>query len=648
MGLALVVMEIAISNAVAVRSLNPSCFLLFFTQQSSLKAIFCSPKLRYWLSSALPAAAAACIDQYQPLVQIESRTFTLKGKLMGGGACCAKADAPLPSRAKSTPYNDIMTRLGKAASLEAAQPDLVTLHKMLDLPSLESFRDALEALAGSNWVTHVAKPDVVELLLRVSEQLYLQGRSSAVTPSPPLCQQLQTCAEQAKAKALREGLDEIYLEASFDAIISAILEIAEGGIVPELAPVQAALTGSSVSADISFDAYVFHESLVAALQAIRVVAKYPDQLAKLDTYTQQESSWQLQAFLVRNYCHLPAKDMPRDQWEAEIAAHLDPYLLNNAGQSSYKVRAIALQSLHSLITSSSASETKKEVASLSILKAFGTESHEGVLTILKKLPRTYLNPFMICVALSGSGCGGLFNLKTNTLQAFQSPLLHGTARAVASLYGTVVISGGLINSKKCIEINPTTSIVHELPMLNVERYWHGACLVGFELIVCGGRSTPDGEALASVEKLGGDRWVSLPDMTCRRESLTCSAWGTKVYAVGGIGDPQAPVSIEVLDRNVWRRLDLTLPAALLVPGVYLKSDEEMVIGGGRREDQLAEVFVLNLKTGARQDLPALPHPAAFSGDLVEMKGETLVFLSSEAQELFELSPGAQAWTTRTY
>lgn len=641
-------MEAAIANAVAVHSLNPRCFLLFFTQQSSLRALFCSPKLRYWLTSAVPAAAAAYIGNCQPLVQIQSRTFTLKGKLIGGGACCTKADAPLPSRAKSTPYNDIITRLGKTASLEAAQPDLMTLRKLLDTPSLESFRDALEALAGANWVTHVAKPTVVEILLSVSEQLYLQGRSSAASPSPPLCQQLQTSAEQAKAKALREGLEEIYLEASFDAIISAIQEIAEGGVVPELVPVQAALAGPTVSADLDFDAYVFHESLVAALQAIRVVAKHPDQLAKLDTFKQHESSWQLQAFLVHNYCHLSATDMSRDQWEAEIASHLDPYLLNNAGQSSYKVRTVAMQSLHALLTSSSAPETKKEVASLSILKAYGTESHEGVRALLKKLPRTYLTPFMICVALNGSGSGGLYNLKTDTLQAFQSSLLHGTARAVASLRGTVVISGGLINSKRCYEFNPNTLAVHELPMLNVPRYWHGACLVGFEMIVCGGRSTPDGEALASVEKLGGDRWVTLPDMTCRRESLTCSAWGTSVYAVGGIGDPQASVSIEVLERNVWRRLELTLPAALLVPGVYLKSDEEMVIGGGRREEQLTEVVLLNLKTGARQDLPALPHPAAFSGDLVEMRGDCLVFLSSEERELFELSPGAQAWTTRTY
>ncbi len=639
-------MEAALRNVVGIRTLNSHCFLLFFTQQSSLKALFFSPKLRYWLTSALPAAAAACISQCQPLVHIESRSFTLKGKLLGGGACCAKAEAPLPSRAKSTPYSDIMTRLGKAASVEAAQADLMMLHKLLDSPSLETFKDALEALAVANWVTHAAKPAVVELLLGVSERLYLQGRSSAAMPSPPLCQQLQVSAEQAKAKALRDGLEEVYLEACFDAMISAIQEIAEGGVVPELAPLQAALVGTT--ADLGFEDYVFHESLIAALQAIRVVAKHPDQLAKLDTYKLEESSWQLQCFLVRNYCHLPAKDMSRDQWEAEIAAHLEPYLLNNAGQSSYKVRTVAVQSLHSLLTSVTASETKKEVASLSVFKVYGTESHEGVRALVKKLPRTYLTPFMICVALAGSGSGGLFNLKTNTLQAFQSPLLHGTARAVASLRGTVVISGGLINSKRCFELNPNTLAVHELPMLNVARYWHGACLVGFELIVCGGRSTPDGEALASVEKLGGDKWVALPDMICRRESLTCSAWGMKVFAVGGIGDPQAAVSIEMLENNIWQKLELTLPAALLVPGVYLKSEEEMVVGGGRREDMLAEVVVLNLKTGARQELPSLPRPAAFAGDLVEMMGETLVFLSSESQELFQLSPGAQAWTTRTY
>ena len=649
-------MEAALVDSIAVASVTPRSFLLFFRQLSELKALFVTPKTYFPLAAASPLPALPsdlsgvreCLASCRAHISVQARQFALSGSLVGGGQCCAKGSGLELEAKKSSKWGEIMRKISQATDKESVKAELGQLKAAVREPTLEEFREVIDDMTKLTWRNMEARNALIKYLLRGSESMFMLSETSGLASSPPLCERVQNGLTQVRHRLLTGTPDEIYQECCLDVIASALQEISEGGKSPAVGVIKAALQGQ-VGAELSVEDPVFKESLVAAFLPIRLAAQNIELRGLLEPLYQtlNECPWQVQALLVHRVMKMPVKDSTHEELTEYFAKYFEPLLGVNDGPNSWKVRAVAAQSLGKFLNGGAA-ETPKEAASGFILTALERESSDNVIQILQQLPRTYLNPSLICTSLAGAGSGGLFNFKTGELKGFDHPLLHGTGRAVASLKDTLILTGGLINPKKCFEIDPESMKVRELATMNVERFWHGACLVGLDVVVCGGRSIPDGEALNSAEKLVGDKWVVLPNMTCRRESHSCAGWGTLVYAVGGLGDEASPVSIEVLEHNAWRKLDIVLPFPLLVPGVYLKAEDQMVLGGGRAEETLAAVHILSLKTGELQKLPDLPHACAFSSDLVEMRENCLFFLSSETKELFKLDLGSQEWTVREY
>lgn len=650
-------MEAALTNCLAVTACTARTYLVFYSHFEALKAALVTPRGLFQLSpaTALPAitgsnleAIKAFLGNCKANVHFSARQFSLSGRLLGGGACCANPGGISQQAKKTGKWSEAMHKISQASDKASAKADLKEIRLYLAEPTLEKLKEVIDDMAHIVWPITSAKSALIKELVLAAEKLYLVSQTSGTPSDKPLCNSVLAAFRQVRLRLISEEVEDSFNDCKAALIVSALEEISEDQKFPDLAVIKAALETGTVPEDFSFKSEVFTESLIAAGLPLRLASKFKDLRHIFDDQMENmgELSWEIQGILAFLLTRLPVPE-EREAQEAYFIRNLEPLLMQNNGQHSWKVRAVAVSSLDWFLSHSS-SESAKEVASLSFLKALDSEPHQGVLRLLKQLPKTYLNPSIICTALTGAGTGGLYNLKTRELIGIQHALLHGTARAVASLKGTMIITGGLLNPKRTFEIDVKTLQARELATLNEERFWHGACLVGHEIIVCGGKSFPDGQALSSSEKLIGDKWVSLANMTCARESHTCAAWGTSVYAVGGIGAPEAATTVEVLKHLKWTRLPITLPQAILVPGVYLKSEDEMILGGGKTDSAIADVLILNLNSGATQPLKSLPHPSAFSSDLVEMRDNLLVFLSSESRELFEFDFNSDSWSTLEY
>jgi len=649
-------MEAALVNCLAVTECTARTFLVFYCQWQGLRAALVTPRGLFVLSSTevMPAITAsnlgevrAFLSECKANVHFATRQFSLSGRLLGGGACCSTAEGLSQQAKKTGKWSEAMRRISQASDKVSAKADLQQVRLYLADPTLEKFKDLIDDMARIAWASTSAKSALIKELLRAAEKLYLVSQTDGLE-SVQLCGSVLAEFRMLKNRLISEEAEDAFNHCKAAIIVSALEEISEGQKAPEIAVIRTALGTGTIPADFDFQAQVFSESLVAASLQLRLVAKWKEMRHVFDQKSANlcECPWEIQGVLAHILLRLPIPE-EREEWESYFVRFLEPLLMQTSGQYSWKVRAVATSALDWFLTHS-APESAKELASLSIFKALDSEPHPGVLRLLKQLPRTYLNPSIICTALADAGTGGLYNLKTRELLGIQHAVLHGTARAVASLKGTMIITGGLLNPKRTFEIDVNSLQVRELATLNEERFWHGACLVGHEIVVCGGKSTPDGPALASSEKLLSDKWVTLAHMTCARESHSCAAWGTSVYAVGGLGSPEAATTVEVLKHLVWTRLPLNLPRPILVPGVYLKSEDEMILGGGKTDTAVADVILLSLNSGAIQPLRSLPHPSAFSSDLVEMRDNLLVFLSSESREMFEFDFNSDSWSTREY
>ena len=647
-------MEVALTNCLAVTACTARTFLLYYSQAGSLLAALVTPKGLYQLTptNKLPSVGegtAEVLSMCKAQVHFSARQFTLTGRLLGGGACCAGGQGLGQNSKNSKKWSDLILRISRAPDKTSAKPDLAELSQVLTPPTLDTFRDIVDDLAKATWTNISVKAGIIKILIKAAEQMYLAFQGGELVASPAVCTTAIVKLKLLRTRLVGDDAEEAYNDCRMGVVLSAIEEIAEGEKPPEVAVIKTAFQTRDVPPDFDYHAQIFSESLIAATLPLRLTMKKSETRKIFDGLMERlnELPWELQGLIAIVLLRIPVPERSEEHIQY-FEKYFEPLLMqHHGGQNTWKIRAVAAKALWHFLKHD-APETAKEAASVCFVKALDTESHDGVLRLLKRLPRTFLNPSIICTALLGAGTGGYYNLKTRELIGIQHELLHGTARAVASLKETMIITGGLKNAKRTFEIDIGTMEARELAMLNEPRFWHGACLVGHEIIVCGGKSYPDGKALASCEKLVADKWLPLESMTCPRESHSCAAWGTTVYAVGGLGAPEAPTTVEVLKHLVWTRLPFTLPNPILVPGIYLKSEDEMIIGGGKTESPLSDVMTLNLKTGATQPMRSLPHPSAFASDLVEMHGNLLVFLSSETREVFEFDMDADSWTTREY
>ena len=206
----------------------------------------------------------------------------------------------------------------------------------------------------------------------------------------------------------------------------------------------------------------------------------------------------------------------------------------------------------------------------------------------------------------------VFSSARMELQRVASELLASSSRLVLLNSDTAIVTGGLGQLHDAIELSLGLMEVRRLHPMIFGRFWHGIVTAKGAVVVSGGKDEEGGLPLAVCEIFDGEEWQQLPGLNSPRDSHTMAAYDTSVYVVGGEDEESnALASIEKLSGDKWVTLLAELPKARTMPGAVFVCSEVLVVIGGMQGGERKNTYRLNLLTGQHTELGPLPLAARF-------------------------------------
>ena len=197
------------------------------------------------------------------------------------------------------------------------------------------------------------------------------------------------------------------------------------------------------------------------------------------------------------------------------------------------------------------------------------------------------------------------NYKLITLNSHR---IQSSSRLVA-YKDSVIITGGLKNSKGVFIINVTTCAANKWAELNTGRSWHSIVYHNDNLVVMGGRAD-NKEPLKSTEIFSlsetspNKEWRVAGCLAHERESASAISVGEHIYIFGGshkIENRWVQMdSIERFTDNSWEELlNIRLHRPCSNVGLAINSEKNILIIGGTREKgaHSKEVYEFNCRSG---------------------------------------------------
>lgn len=236
------------------------------------------------------------------------------------------------------------------------------------------------------------------------------------------------------------------------------------------------------------------------------------------------------------------------------------------------------------------------------------------------------------------------NLDTETVFHVQSQALNWSGRVCMRSNDRIFFSGGCDSPKSALELDLRHSLERHLDDMKQPRIWHGLCALDGNVYAVGGRPSINGLPTHTAEVFRAEVWTQLPDLNHNRESISLVANRTTLFVVGGFDGKQRIDTIERLDPGEWTLLPWTLQGPRQMTGVAFLSEDVLVIAGGQNgaEDR-AEVCELNLKTGAKKDLPPLPAADFFNGRQLVLRHPTELWAYGHSVHIFHFQ--TSRWVT---
>jgi serine/threonine protein kinase len=182
-------------------------------------------------------------------------------------------------------------------------------------------------------------------------------------------------------------------------------------------------------------------------------------------------------------------------------------------------------------------------------------------------------------------------LKSHRIQSSASVLI---------LTDSLIVSGGLKNSKSVFKINISTGASVKLQDMNEERSWHTMILHLEKLFVIGGRDTRK-ESLASCESLGtsndieNQSWNREESLQNCRENATALSVNQDIFVFGGVakvGIKRALLdTVERYSNGSWSTLEIRLVEPASGIGlVFFSTDEIWLVGGSLDKGNMSKRF----------------------------------------------------------
>jgi N-acetylneuraminic acid mutarotase len=192
-----------------------------------------------------------------------------------------------------------------------------------------------------------------------------------------------------------------------------------------------------------------------------------------------------------------------------------------------------------------------------------------------------------------------YNPASNTWTQL-APMPDARGSSALGVYGkTIFVAGGLSRAGKAVDtvssFDTVTGKWTSLPSSNLPeaRDHGGGGVVGNTFYVVGGRigsqNTVRGTTFALDVSKSGGKWTDVAKMPTPRGGIAVAVQGTKIYAIGGEGNPAAGTrgvfsDVEVFDtvQKTWSK-ETTMKTPRHGNGAAAMGDRIYVLGGGLKQ-----------------------------------------------------------------
>ena len=206
------------------------------------------------------------------------------------------------------------------------------------------------------------------------------------------------------------------------------------------------------------------------------------------------------------------------------------------------------------------------------------------------------HPLLVSLT-QAQGNAAVLDSKFKTIK-LKSHRFQSSSRAVI-IGDSVIVSGGLKNSKFAFKINISTCAATKLQEMNKGRAWHTMLVHSHRLFVIGGRDE-EKKTLSECESINclnceilNEIWNPEESLEIGRENATAVSLNDSIFIFGGVcksGNKWVLTdTIERFRQNAWQKLETRLNPPASCMGIVAYTDNEIwLVGGSLEKGNLAK------------------------------------------------------------